>query len=952
MVAGTHVVDQTKVVTKNINDTAYDLGRNHAANFYDQPDMFKAAVGDMAAAGIKNLQDRGLDTPDARKDVWRKAQADAAKSAAEVAMAKDPKRAISILDGNQEALGAEYGPLRRQADEAYAKVGGKALADQSKTALGPGYKPATTPVAMAVGDSTADGVKTYGNLKGDTLVGRPSTNTDPNKPPGVLESIKAMPQAPAGTPLVIGTGLMNDVGPSGDISRANPAIVKAQIDAAKAKGYTPLVLGVGDKYANLNPQIKQIAEANGAKFVPLGPNDGTHATDGYKTAAAGAMGGSTPAAPGEITTGPAANIDRSIPAEGRALLATIGGPEAGGQYDVRYGGAHFSGYGDHPRVHQVITSGPNAGRTSDAAGRYQFLSSTWDEAARALHLTDFSPDSQDKAAWWLAQRDYHRTTGGDLLQALKSGDPSKLAGVAQALHGTWTSLPGGIEEGITSGKFAASYGAALQGKGASTFASREPSPRPATGAPGSSGPGPQFTSPNIHDAAFNPMSPVDPSAPPRSPEDIVAAIAQDTAKRLQWVDAQDVPWAQKEIARREIDQQQAFLIAEAQETQRAIKAREDQATDDVLGLSRKGNFSDAFKKLDDYVSSHQITEKMYRSLSQSITQDTGEANPRDMGKKYTEGLTRMMLPRTDPNHIGSLEQLLEMKLKGDLTTKGFHDLNATRKELDHEDEYGIQTIRQEGLKALEKKLSGGGYDPVTGKPGDRHGLELYNTVGVARYNTAFNAWRQAVREGKADPTDFALSDPKKLDAFANSIYPKQERDYLRMRDQDETLPEIPERVDPKGWGELFGLAKSNTDQWGAALAKLASDPQNQAPLWDAKGPGKVISAENALAKMRIPYTPRAEVASAPLPAVSPTQPPVAPNTATGNPSNFGTRGVVNRPSAPPARELNPLGMTTEEMDAMRGGMDREAAEARNFHHEKSAPNYGKTGVPVKHRKAE
>ena len=133
---------------------------------------------------------------------------------------------------------------------------------------------------MAVGDSTADGVKTYGNLKGDTLVGRPSTNTDPNKPPGVLESIKAMPQAPAGTPLVIGTGLMNDVGPSGDISRANPAIVKAQIDAAKAKGYTPLVLGVGDKYANLNPQIKQIAEANGAKFVGKGEDRKVAFADG------------------------------------------------------------------------------------------------------------------------------------------------------------------------------------------------------------------------------------------------------------------------------------------------------------------------------------------------------------------------------------------------------------------------------------------------------------------------------------------------------------------------------------------------------------------------------------------------------------------------------------------------------------------------------------------------
>jgi muramidase (phage lysozyme) len=48
---------------------------------------------------------------------------------------------------------------------------------------------------------------------------------------------------------------------------------------------------------------------------------------------------------------------------------------------------------DHPRIlHR------GGGLTSDAAGRYQFLSTTWDSVAKALGLADFSPANQDLAA--------------------------------------------------------------------------------------------------------------------------------------------------------------------------------------------------------------------------------------------------------------------------------------------------------------------------------------------------------------------------------------------------------------------------------------------------------------------------------------------------------------------------------------------------------------------------
>jgi muramidase (phage lysozyme) len=101
-----------------------------------------------------------------------------------------------------------------------------------------------------------------------------------------------------------------------------------------------------------------------------------------------------------------------------------------------------------------ITSGPNRGRTSSAAGRYQFLFSTWKNEQRQLNLPDFSPQSQDKAAWHLAQTVYHRQTNGNLLSDLKNGIFDK---VGPALHGTWTSLPGGIEQGANANRFVNNY---------------------------------------------------------------------------------------------------------------------------------------------------------------------------------------------------------------------------------------------------------------------------------------------------------------------------------------------------------------------------------------------------------------------------------------------------------------------------------------------------------------
>lgn len=150
---------------------------------------------------------------------------------------------------------------------------------------------------------------------------------------------------------------------------------------------------------------------------------------------------------------PGGAVNKALPPEARGLLDTIAGTESAGRYNVRYGGGTdktFQDFKDHPRIAEPITSGPDVGKTSSAAGRYQFIGSTWDQQAKKLGLKDFSPENQDVAAWDLAQTEYKAKTGKDLLTTLKSGDT---ADVLPSLSGQWSSLPGGRQPAKQFGGF-------------------------------------------------------------------------------------------------------------------------------------------------------------------------------------------------------------------------------------------------------------------------------------------------------------------------------------------------------------------------------------------------------------------------------------------------------------------------------------------------------------------
>ena len=174
--------------------------------------------------------------------------------------------------------------------------------------------------------------------------------------------------------------------------------------------------------------------------------------------------------------------NQSIPLSGRALLATIGGKdfESNGSYTQRFNQPDFTDFSKHPATLGDIKGGPNRGKKSDAAGRYQFLSTTWADQAKKLGLKEFSPASQDAAAWNLAKETYAaKSKGRDLAEDLN--DPKKLPKIVSALRSQWTSLPGGIEQRRAYNSFLRGYQTALNAEmGRTTPATQVAGP----GAPG------------------------------------------------------------------------------------------------------------------------------------------------------------------------------------------------------------------------------------------------------------------------------------------------------------------------------------------------------------------------------------------------------------------------------------------------------------------------------------
>jgi len=138
----------------------------------------------------------------------------------------------------------------------------------------------------------------------------------------------------------------------------------------------------------------------------------------------------------------------------RSLMRTISAAESNTKdpYRLLYGGQRVKDLSAHPDKCVRIVNGPNVDDCTTAAGRYQFLTTTWESEARKYHpdrpawyemwqQISFEPVYQDEVVYgWLADT---TVWGTDISQLLREGEVTQ---VLKLLSGTWTSLGYGIED--------------------------------------------------------------------------------------------------------------------------------------------------------------------------------------------------------------------------------------------------------------------------------------------------------------------------------------------------------------------------------------------------------------------------------------------------------------------------------------------------------------------------
>lgn len=113
----------------------------------------------------------------------------------------------------------------------------------------------------------------------------------------------------------------------------------------------------------------------------------------------------------------------------RALLAVIAAKESGGSLTIVNGGAHAPDLSRHP-FHGIPTT--QGGR---AAGRYQFLGTTWARLCERYGFEDFGEEAQTLGAIALIQ-------GRNALADIVAG---RFEAAVAKLRPEWTSLPGASE---------------------------------------------------------------------------------------------------------------------------------------------------------------------------------------------------------------------------------------------------------------------------------------------------------------------------------------------------------------------------------------------------------------------------------------------------------------------------------------------------------------------------
>jgi muramidase (phage lysozyme) len=230
-----------------------------------------------------------------------------------------------------------------------------------------------------------------------------------------------------------------------------------------------LVFGVGGSFGSLVTLSESGFEITCNQSGPLSPESGGGTVNTGLANNPTPGGGGVDSGGGTLPGGGAGGVANlaigpneaspELRAYMRALTYAEGTPDAQGYYRLT-GGTMYNGATVHPGVTDP-TLYQKTGLNSDAFGRYQMLSTTWNEwaAASNIPLAQAGTNSRGEPYYNMSPVNQDRAVAGYLRRQgvegmLKSGN---VQGAVSRTAGTWSSLPGGSQPNDRTSSFYATY---------------------------------------------------------------------------------------------------------------------------------------------------------------------------------------------------------------------------------------------------------------------------------------------------------------------------------------------------------------------------------------------------------------------------------------------------------------------------------------------------------------
>lgn len=359
--------------------------------------------------------------------------------------------------------------------------------------------------------------------------------------------------------------------------------------------------------------------------------------------------------------------------------------------------------------------------------------------------------------------------------------------------------------------------------------------------------------------APEPPNPEAPAQPPASPEE------QEAAAMTHVLNNPDLTPDQRNHA---IAQVKSFYMAQAiatEATAKAKKQRAEHAADGYLKEMITGSVSpDIVKRIgnDPSFNDDPSTRLHMWELAKKAS---GEQDLTSMGPKYSDALSRILLPGGDPNRINDATELWRMAAEGDLTTSGAMRLrsimNDTKKSVDGT---GVAVRQSTALKIANQYLS---YEQDLGpvKIPDPIGAKAYNDF-VNQFYSAYDKW---TGDGK-DPADFPLFKTEEIRKATAALRKPSQMAIDRVNatggsaaNEPNVLPPAPAGVDPQGWSTIMSAPpRTATGQpmsrvaLSRVIGMLLADPSpKNVAAFDASQYGRAgLSGEAILSKLRGGHT--------------------------------------------------------------------------------------------------